>query len=150
MNLLGLGFLMVFGKHEDWRGPCLVFGHLSQYEVPHLHKNWALSPKKIAAALFTSQGVGNMEHLLEDQADIQCMYVGLEILARVPDFFFGHPHLISCNRWDCAIRGRWHCTKWHTFVQEQPWEETPACHHSQRAILMSSVGFFELQTVCDF
>lgn len=91
MYFLGLGFLMVLvnTKTGEAHTQSLVTGHLSQYEVPHLHKSWALFSKKIAAPLFTSQGVGNMEHLLEDQAaHIQCIYVGLEILARVLDFFF--------------------------------------------------------------
>lgn len=111
---------MVFGKHLDWRGPHLVFGNWAPQPVWGASSAQKLSslllPKKTAAAPFTSKGVGNMEHLLEDQdAHIQCIYVGLEIWP-VSDFFFffGHLHLISRNWWDCAVRERCHFINWHT------------------------------------
>lgn len=81
---------------------------------------------------------------------IQCMCVGLEILARVLYFFLFARTWSHATSETVPLREECNCTSRHTFVQEQPQEETPGCHHSQQAFLIPSVVFFKLQMGCDF
>lgn len=112
----------------------LVTGHLSLYEVPHLHQSWVLSP---AAKENCSSSI-NFKRSWKHGASTWrpgCSYP--MHICRLGNFgqsawlfFFDHPYVISCKWWNCAVRERCHCTNWHSFVQEQPREETPAFHHS--------------------
>lgn len=141
--------------------------HLGQCEVPerigsstHELSSFCCCQKNLQQLHLLQWGVGNMEHLLKNQA-VWSIFWKIRLLypmyvCRLGNFgqsallFFICSHLVSCNQQDCAIKGGVQLHKPAHICARATTGGNTWMPPLPASLFNTICGFFKLQMGCDF